>query len=597
MGPVHNDRIGMLFCMDGTAIYDGLSVTPAEYQVLSLHPSLRVKPEWMFLSLLMPTKLKAASQKKYFDFLVAAELNPLAAVGVRHPGGTTKVIVFGTSFDLPQKDKFFGLRGLCSVTTPVCYRYLHVVNLCGHPHSLGFQSVHGCPDCLQENPSYCGRMMYLGSRRHLSPDSPLRERRCGVYQFVDSERRAPPARRTTRSMKVCLQIVKDNDFLHVCGFACVPMMEARLGFDWTLDCLAEWMHALARVFLCFANILFGGRGDSSRAQTFRSKDTDRKQRLECEELNIFPSVWINRQSKLTDRKRDALLAPTDEDITDATRPFLERWLHTVGVNTRDMLRPALVQKVTEIRQQLRQPGDFFFVPRKLAPLPWRLNREAFNDVDRRVLNMILPHNTESICRDGRSFLNFSKASNKTSKKLLILLVILPTVLRGYVQPLRRGMRLIILGLRMIDGQVHSYNASVRLGVVPGSRTFDPSLVPKIRELLVTGIAMVTGSVPPSSLVACIHLLCHYADHAELFGILRWYWMFVFERYNRFVKKMCNNTNYPLASIANTYLKRAAHHYHLIANGMYQSPSCSCFLMGKNGTWHDVPNAVVTSLFG
>ena len=111
MGPPTNDRMGILFCMDGTAIYEGHSVTPAEYQNLNLPPGLRHKPEYMFLSLLLPTEMKAYLQKKYFDFVVAKELNPLATVGVSHPEGTTKVIVFGCSFDLPAKDKFFGLRG------------------------------------------------------------------------------------------------------------------------------------------------------------------------------------------------------------------------------------------------------------------------------------------------------------------------------------------------------------------------------------------------------------------------------------------------------------------------------------------------------
>ena len=111
--PVNSDRsIGLIFCMDGTSIYDGCSVTPAEFQNASLPPKLWVKSEYTMLSLLLPTKLKAVSQKKYFDFLVAVELNPLAAVGVRHPGGHTKVIVFTTIFDLPVKDKFFGLRAV-----------------------------------------------------------------------------------------------------------------------------------------------------------------------------------------------------------------------------------------------------------------------------------------------------------------------------------------------------------------------------------------------------------------------------------------------------------------------------------------------------
>ena len=111
--------------------------------------------------------------------------------------------------------------------------------------------------------------------------------------------------------------------------------------------------------------------------------------------------------------------------------------------------------------------------------------------------------------------------------------------------------------------------------------------------------MITGSVPPGSIVACLHLLVHYADHTELFGILKWYWMMVFERYNRFVKKMCRNTHWPLASIANCYLRRAAHQFDRIANNLIPTPACTCFLLGKNRMWRDVnvPDVVVTSLFG
>lgn len=84
---------------------------PAEYQVLSLPPQLRHKPEYTLLSLLVPAHLKPASQKKYFDFVVAVELNPLATVEVQHRHVRTKVKVFTTTFDLPGRDKFFNLRG------------------------------------------------------------------------------------------------------------------------------------------------------------------------------------------------------------------------------------------------------------------------------------------------------------------------------------------------------------------------------------------------------------------------------------------------------------------------------------------------------
>lgn len=111
MGSPRNNRIGVLLCADGTPIYPGCSVTPVEYQMLSLSPMHRAKMEFMFLSMLMPSTLKPGAQKKYFDFLVAVELNPLATVGVPSVNGFTKVIVFGTPLDLPGRDKFFQFRG------------------------------------------------------------------------------------------------------------------------------------------------------------------------------------------------------------------------------------------------------------------------------------------------------------------------------------------------------------------------------------------------------------------------------------------------------------------------------------------------------
>ena len=129
-------------------------------------------------------------------------------------------------------------------------------------------------------------------------------------------------------------------------------------------------------------------------------------------------------------------------------------MRTVGENTHNQRVEALRQKVHEIRQRIVQDGvNFTFTPGRLTPLPWRLSREAFDQVDRRILNMVFPRNTEPVTKDGRSFLNYTAAANKTSKKILCLLVILPTVLRGYVQALRRGLRLIALGLRMLEGQV------------------------------------------------------------------------------------------------------------------------------------------------
>lgn len=115
--PQNDDRIGLLMCVDGTPIYPGCSVTPMEYQVLSLPPQLRTKTEYMLLSMVFPSSIKSGAQKKYFDFVVGVELNPLATVGVGHAGGFTKAIVFGTPLDLPARDKFFQLRGMSATLT------------------------------------------------------------------------------------------------------------------------------------------------------------------------------------------------------------------------------------------------------------------------------------------------------------------------------------------------------------------------------------------------------------------------------------------------------------------------------------------------
>ena len=76
-------------------------------------------------------------------------------------------------------------------------------------------------------------------------------------------------------------------------------------------------------------------------------------------------------------------------------------------------------------------------------------------------------------------------------------------------------RWMVLGLRMLDGQVHSFNQCKRLHIEPGSRSFAPDLIPTIRKFLVCGLSMITGAVPPSTLIPYLKVLCHYADQADL----------------------------------------------------------------------------------
>ena len=108
-----DDCIMLLICIDAIAAFKngGMSLMPAEFMILNLPPQFRSKPDYMFLSLLIPAHLKATAQKRYFDYLVDTELNPLATTGFIHPRGRARVLVFSSTLDLPGRDKFFRLRG------------------------------------------------------------------------------------------------------------------------------------------------------------------------------------------------------------------------------------------------------------------------------------------------------------------------------------------------------------------------------------------------------------------------------------------------------------------------------------------------------
>ena len=398
-----------------------------------------------------------------------------------------------------------------------CFSHIIIVR-----HITGYQSVQGCPVCVNQYPSHISRRMNLGSRRQLATDSPLRSQRWGPYHFVGEERRGPAPLRTTRLMNNCLRMLREDNFAHVCGFSGPPMFHKRVGFDFVLDSIPDSMHMWPRLMVFYDNILVGGRGKSTRAKSWRDRKMDMKHRRECESLGIFEEVWPGRMLRLPDHVRAALLASTDADITRLTRPFLTRWLHAVGETTTDMLVPDLRRRITQIRAQLRQPGDFMFTPRQPQSLPWRLSSDGFDEVSRRIRSLVFPANTERVLLKGKSFMNLTAAIYKSAKKHLMLLRILPTVLRSFVQALRRGLRYLVLGWRLLEGQVHSFNKCNSLSIEPGGRSLDLQIIPTAKKLMIKGVVMTTGSVPPSTVVPYFHISGHSGDAAKIFGILTWY---------------------------------------------------------------------------
>ena len=68
--------------------------------------------------------------------------------------------------------------------------------------------------------------------------------------------------------------------------------------------------------------------------------------------------------------------------------------------------------------------------------------------------------------------------------------------------------------------------------------------------------MLEGITPIDAVPPAVHVLIHYAKATEQFGVLKWYWLMAFERYNKKIKNIVGNKNCPLASLKNALVRDA-----------------------------------------
>ena len=113
--------------------------------------------------------------------------------------------------------------------------------------------------------------------------------------------------------------------------------------------------------------------------------------------------------------------------------------------------------------------------------------------------------------------------------MTLLYYILPTQLRDHVPAVHKATNLFVWAIRRLDGQVHSYEMAVTLGIVPGSHTIDKRELRKIHSDLILGLSLLVGCLPESHLKPGVHHFVHYVQYTETHGCLRLYWMFYFER--------------------------------------------------------------------
>ena len=109
MGPAEYPcrRIGLQMCVDGIPAFaaNTFSLKPLEFMNLSLPPSVRGKACNMLLLMLLPSTLKGAEQKKFYDFAATYELDELFHRGVLG----VKAKVFAASMDTKGREELLGM--------------------------------------------------------------------------------------------------------------------------------------------------------------------------------------------------------------------------------------------------------------------------------------------------------------------------------------------------------------------------------------------------------------------------------------------------------------------------------------------------------
>lgn len=171
-------------------------------------------------------------------------------------------------------------------------------------------------------------------------------------------------------------------------------------------------------------------------------------------------------------------------------------------------------------------------------------------------------------KDGFSFWkkSYTKCAPKCKDKMYIFLVLLPTLLHGFVPAVHRAICTLVYGLRLLDGHVYSANEASDLGVTFGAHVLKKTTVEHARPLVLLGLVLLEGSFPVSHLNPALHHLVHYPDMVARIGVLRWYSMYSFERNNKKVKALARNGKNALSCVANNIQVDIATKFESLAEG-------------------------------
>ena len=164
---------------------------------------------------------------------------------------------------------------------------------------------------------------------------------------------------------------------------------------------------------------------------------------------------------------------------------------------------------------------------------------------------------------------------KCRRKYRLLHHVLPVQLRDQVPQLREAIVLFAWTMRRLDGQVHSYEAAIKLRILPGSRVLVRAQIKTWHKDLICALVLLEGSVPVGHLIPTWHHYVHYVEFTLTHGVLRWLWMMAFERfvfflllfnysfvnttcpcshmcrYNKYLKNLVRDPHRPTINLANS----------------------------------------------
>lgn len=212
-----------------------------------------------------------------------------------------------------------------------------------------------------------------------------------------------------------------------------------------------------------------------------------------------------------------------------------------GLSTRDDMEGGYKSwsKDATHRREAKVLGIFRDIwPDRNGPLPWRLTKEQLKVLDERMKKTVWPHYLDPLFYEGCSFWVKPGRLWKSRRKSMLLCFLLSTQIRDMVPALREAIDVFVWALRQLDGQVHSYDAAQKLGVLPGSRVIDKRKLKEIHKALIRGLSLLEGALPPSHLNPGMHHFVHYVLYTQTHALLRVFWMFGFERFVLLIVRLC-----------------------------------------------------------